>query len=214
MDVSNKTLGMLLVAAIVVSVGGTFLSLQQLGSLSGSTGFATSDSGQVNLTVAQTLSIELTDDVINFGECLLNDTNTIFVDSSVVRGSVDNAYCDNTAGFPDDLALRNAGNVHACVNMQTNANGTTLFGTDGDSGIGYKVYNHVSEGGCAGTLQATYRNFTSIGASDYPVCTNLTAIANQDKLNISIGAWLNPNAKVGGLMTLTINAADSAVGCP
>lgn len=211
MDISNKTLGLLLVAAIVVSVGGTFLSLQQLGSLS-ATGYATSDTGLVNLTVEEVLSIELIDSVIDFGQCTPHHTDDITVDSSLAAGAVNNSACSATGAFPDYLRLRNAGNVHACVDMQTDRNADDLFGTDGVSSIWYKVENATAPG-CAGTMQDAYNQLTLTGANDYPVCTNLTAIASFNQIDFFIQAIINPNAKDGGQMTLTINAADAGVGC-
>ncbi|MCF7799319.1 hypothetical protein K9M74_05445, partial [Candidatus Woesearchaeota archaeon] len=78
MDISNKTLGLLLVAAIVVSVGGTLMSLNQLESVS-PTGFATTGSGTVDLDIGSYVAIVVDDTAINFGTCTLVDTgNTLF----------------------------------------------------------------------------------------------------------------------------------------
>ena len=77
MDISNKTLAMFLVAAIVVSIAGTTISLNRLGDISTSpTGFATSGVGNVSLNVNTDLSIVLDEAWINFGDCVPPATGT------------------------------------------------------------------------------------------------------------------------------------------
>jgi len=68
MDISNKTLALFLLGAIVVSLGGTIMSLNKLGDIS-SVGLVT-QTGTVNLAIESSLSITTQDrDTINFGTC-------------------------------------------------------------------------------------------------------------------------------------------------
>lgn len=63
MDISNKSLSLILVAAIVVSLGGTVVSMNRLNSLSGVTGYATATdtaTGETNLTIQSDVSITIT----------------------------------------------------------------------------------------------------------------------------------------------------------
>ncbi|MBN1175310.1 hypothetical protein JXA48_01565, partial [Candidatus Woesearchaeota archaeon] len=96
MDISNKTLGLLLVAAIVVSVGGTFFSLDKLNGFS-STGFAANEAGSVNLTINSTMSIKMNDSGIDFGTCTV--TGFMTFDSNLTGGTANNSNCNGT--FPD-----------------------------------------------------------------------------------------------------------------
>jgi hypothetical protein len=72
-DLSNSTLALLVLAAIVVSIGGTFVSLNRLNQLGGGpglTGFLTYNQtqyGRANLSVPSLAYINATDNTINLG---------------------------------------------------------------------------------------------------------------------------------------------------
>ncbi|MFP4118546.1 MAG: hypothetical protein ACLFTH_00665 [Candidatus Woesearchaeota archaeon] len=205
MAISNKTLSVLLIAAIVVSVGGTFFSLMMLNTPTGPTGFNTQEEGEVILNVPESLSITLEDSSIDFGDCTPDTTDTIYVDSFQGAGDVDNSNCSDTGSFPDNMTLVNNGNVDALVNLTTSDNASALFGTTGDNGFAYKVQNQSSNPGCAGTMQQNYLNFTD-PAIGYDVCSNLTAVSGQNRVEIFAAAWLSPQAAGGGEATWTFDA--------
>ena len=205
MAMTNKTLSVLLIAAIVVSIGGTFFSLMMLKSPS-PTGMATNQDGDVTLTVAELLSINLEDAAIDFGECTPANTQSIFVDSNQAQGAVNNANCTGSSAFPDIMTLANNGNVDANVYITVTKNASDLFGTAGDNGFGYKTFNDSINPGCAGALQTAYVNFTTTGATQYNVCDNLTALNGNNKVGISAAAWLSTQATGGGSDTWTFTA--------
>ena len=65
-EISNKAIAFLLLIAIVTSIGGTFLSLDRLGTLRpGATGAATGQ-GTVDVLVDQDISITIAIDAIDF----------------------------------------------------------------------------------------------------------------------------------------------------
>jgi len=76
-DVSNSTLALFVVLAIVVSVFGTFMSLSKLDQMTGVgiTGFASAD-GKANLSVRSSSNIQLLDDLVELGALNINDTNS------------------------------------------------------------------------------------------------------------------------------------------
>ncbi len=154
MDISNRTLGLLLVAAIVVSVGGTLMSLNQLETIS-PTGFASSDTGTVTLTITQTASLTLDDDTIDFGSCT-TDTEATFTtyNGSLAAAGENNSLCSNSVGLPDSMTIRNSGTVDISVTMNASANGSTLFNSPSS-----KWYYSMSNGAgtsCNGTLQSSW----------------------------------------------------------
>ena len=57
-EISNKTVAILVVAALAVGVAGLLLNLGSTHRLGGLTGFVTSDTGNVNLTIASSLNIQ------------------------------------------------------------------------------------------------------------------------------------------------------------
>ena len=175
MSVSNKTLSVLLLAAIVVSLGGTFISLNRLGDLP-TIGHAT-DTGTVDLNIESLLSITTADsNAINFGTCELSgpDANQMITINSETVGGLesagegDNGGCEGyTEAVP--IAVRNNGNVDVEVQMEVNNTGTAEGGTflnSGDTGstdseFNYKLLDdgwvHVTSGdqmagGCTGNL--------------------------------------------------------------
>ena len=87
MDISNKSLALILIASILISVGGTFTALIKLDQLRGTqiiTGFAsTGATGQANVTVSSQIALTAIANFMNFGggfangsTCRLNSTNT------------------------------------------------------------------------------------------------------------------------------------------
>jgi len=88
-DISNRTLAILLVTAIVVSLSLTLGVLNKLET--GTVGRATTDTGQVNLTVESTLSIILRgSSVIDFGSGYVNES-----DSNCLWSAWGNSYHAN-----------------------------------------------------------------------------------------------------------------------
>ena len=58
-DLSNKSLALLLLVVMVVSLFGTFMVLNRVGTQYGPTGFALQETGYVNLTISSFMSILL-----------------------------------------------------------------------------------------------------------------------------------------------------------
>jgi hypothetical protein len=193
MDITNKTLAVMLVAAIVVSIGGTFISLTRLGDAS-TIGYNTYNaSGEVSLTIQSSLSITTTDsDTINFGSCNLGEGSAGITINSDVSGLGSNTGADCSgagSGFiATPIAVRNDGNLHANVSFNVSkvgtGNGGDFLNTGStDSSIGYKLLNQglVGSAGCAGILgngvdntsMASYVVFQN--TSELNACSNLTA---------------------------------------
>ena len=73
-DISNRTLALLLVTAIVVSLGATVYTLNTMSGVRLPTGRAGSEAGEVNLTVENAISILLWNSTIDFGKGHVNQT--------------------------------------------------------------------------------------------------------------------------------------------
>jgi len=71
-DISNRTLALLLVTAIVVSLGATVYTLNTISGVRIPAGRATSEAGEVNLTVESAVSIILWNTTIDFGQGFVN----------------------------------------------------------------------------------------------------------------------------------------------
>ena len=211
MDLSNKTLGLLLVAAIVFSIGGTIISLDRIENLpreaTRTTGFATlNDSGTVTLNITDSLSITLVNATIDFGACQVNTTNGFStVDSNQGAGALDNDLCSNVGGLPDYLVLENDGNVNANVTVQSNVTGSSFF-NDAGSSIWYLTADVSGDEGCtAGNLQASYTEF-SAADTDFLACDNLSSANAGDQIQLAIQANFTDSATGGGTFGLTFIA--------
>lgn len=202
MDISNKTLGLLLVAAIVISIGSTVISLDKLDGFS-TTGFVTNNvtNGTVNLTIDTTLSIVLDDAAINFGLCTIPGGQSIDVDSDLINTSLNNTLCSASALYAaagDFLTVRNNGNVDAAITIKPDKVSNDLFNDGASSWIAYKA-----DGACTGTAVTSYANFTTAN-TEHNFCDDL---APTDSENLTIRVHLSQTAKTGGNMKLTFIAA-------
>ena len=180
MDISNRALAVLLLAAMVVSLGGTIISLNKLGSVT-TTGYATSDVGNVSLTVEGEISLTLdTYNLINFGSCTPTGGAPVVVNSE--GGHATSSVCPGftVAGADSNFSIRNDGNVNINVNITPGNRGEAhggdfLESASSSSAIAFRSIAGGSAGGngCVSGLVATYTNFTT--ANQIRACGNLTA---------------------------------------
>lgn len=126
-EVSNKTLATLLIAAIVISLGGTLISLNKLGKvqvgiMAGVTGRAT-DTGTVNVTIIEDLTIDVNDTNhgIDFGSGIVNDPNTYEdLDSREWNGTTGNHTGNGNWSETDDgILIENQGTVDLNITVQS-----------------------------------------------------------------------------------------------
>lgn len=210
MDISNKTLALFLLAAMVVSLGGTIMSLSQLSDLS-ATGLIT-DTGTVNIDIAAAVSITTEDDnAINFGTCTPFAGQNATVNS---EGTENSTICDGT--FPDPIAIRNNGNVNALVTVQSSKFGVADGGTflTSDSAESRFSIKTISDGvgfsgGCSGTLIGTYDAFTT-AADNKTACSVLDVGATANSILAHVQIVVPFDAPTAGdSLTLTFEGTQA-----
>ena len=124
-QISNKALALLVLATLAVVITATSV---QLGGFTGlSTGV-----GDVTLTIDTNLEIEVFETAINFGNCQVNSSRNIILDSSEANAGPDGTLCSNSASFPSDIQVRNIGNVVANVNVTPQCNLAGWLNSPGD----------------------------------------------------------------------------------
>ncbi len=204
MDISNKTLAMFLVAAIVASIAGTMISLDKLGAIDGPTGYVPHDyTGNVTINISEELSITIsTDSTIDFGACAPLAGQTAFLSSTNNTDAWDS--CGDSGSLPDEFVILNDGNVHANVTVNVTNTGTAhSSGTfipnsagGGDSYIAYAVTD--DDAGCLGGDRpaAGFHNFTDT-TSSFQLCDNLTFTTATKDVNVDIGIGLPADATPG-----------------
>jgi len=164
-EISNKALMYVLFVAIVVSVGSTMYSLGNLANGPAYTGMAIS--GDVNVTIESTTTINLTDNLIDFGaggliggatSCLLNSSTGTMIPSGCSDFDGDGA----TSG--DTMAFENIGSATLDLGV-TGTDATSFIGgdsptfegkcaSDDDTGEGaaFTIDGSVVETNCCASL--------------------------------------------------------------
>ena len=185
-ELSTNALAALLVVAILVSVGGTFVSLSKLRaeSISAITGAATSGTGTTTATITNVTAITIHQSPVAFG--------------SIAAGDQD----DTTDSTPVPFQVNNSGNVP--LNITVNA--SVLFTSPGVNRSSYRFSCGADEGPNCPTGSST-------SATDMPTANdtglNRTAIFdfpsanNNDSREVEIYISV-PGDEAGGAKTSTI----------
>ena len=119
-DISNKTLALLVGVAIVVSVVGIFVA-QEGAQI---TGYGTTETGVVNLTIAASVSINVTGD-IEFGVGTVAGTTQDFADLFSNNGTVRGGNWTFSSQF---ITIENDGTVNVTLNVRSDKNATGFIG--------------------------------------------------------------------------------------
>jgi len=144
-EVSNRAIAILLVLAIVISITGTFVSLQRISRL-GVSGFATT--GITNLTIATSKAITVTNN-IDFGSGYATDGTTCTMESNATSAET-NCNGAGSSGIDWDerplsvqyFVINNSGNVFTNVSANATDDATTWIGNY--AGVAAYIAGHAS----------------------------------------------------------------------
>ena len=130
MDLSNKSLALILVVAIVISLGGTIVSLDRLNKLNphGFTGFATGNAtGTANFSLQTNVVITFVNSLVNFGTGYVNATNNSNYCEITTNGTFNGtgACLGGLTNATTPFYIQNNGNenVNLTLNASANASG-------------------------------------------------------------------------------------------
>ncbi len=216
-DISNRTLALLLVTAIVVSLGFTMFSLNKIDQAS-ITGRALTQPGNVTLNIQDATSIYLYKSLVDFGAGYVNTTKATCATNATLNASyryIDSNDNDCWVGTtepprPTGLALENDGNRNVTITIK----GPTPAGFFQGQGapianISWKSRNNET-GSCVSGLQATFISFDSTAQS---ACGRLLFTPSiSDDLAIDIQVIIPAGLPVGGYSNSTIELTAAAVG--
>jgi hypothetical protein len=208
--VSNKTLALFIVATVVVSLGGTLLSLNKLQEISRFqqapatkevTGMASS-AGKVELTITTNASCRIESNV-SFGSA--GQQGTTFLLSSERDND---PFNDCTSGTScTGLQVNNTGNVNLTVNMTSNVTGATLL--DGQVGAGVEDFQYTVKSGIAtatsanGTDSACYNlvpldyTWGNVAAADTIICSRMLFGRDTSMLTLEYNVTIEPSLPPG-----------------
>lgn len=210
MDTSNRTLAYFLIAAIVISLAGTIISLNKLGRVT-VTGAITT--GNATLVIVTNASIKF----VTGTDTCTNDASSVNWGSGYTTGTCSMttitseslptlcANFSNQAGCP--LFIENDGNVNLSVNLNASQNGTDLFGTTGTL-YTYSLRWKVSNNGTSDCQVGLKQNetFIEVNKTNPQICSDFGYITGDDTLkvdmNVSFGDQATKGAKTS-ILTVT-----------
>ncbi|UZE93952.1 MAG: hypothetical protein IB618_00020 [Candidatus Pacearchaeota archaeon] len=133
-EISNKFLVFLLVVAILVTIVGTWYSIDRVNRLAGVTGYGTA--GYVNVTITGKISINITQPYCGFGSGHVTEGYDYAI---LAPGSTGEPPCcelgdtkanwTNTTSYaPDCMVIKNVGNTNAKINVSSDKDAATMIG--------------------------------------------------------------------------------------
>jgi len=207
MEMSNKSLALLLVVAIVISLGGTFISLNKLNQIvvfapPRLTGRALTGSGQVNLTISTNSSCTVDNDV-NFGSGKPTQTRTLTTDQN---NNFDGFSCNGaTPGTGNcwGLQINNTGNVRINVTFNSTKDGAELLGLGHQaSDFAYLIDDSEIESNSCTTDGVS--SFTATPKANTLLCRGLNYTDSTDVIIMDFNVSIDQNTAPGN-KTTTIN---------
>jgi len=198
-EISNKTLAILLIGAIVISLGGTLISLNRLARirLPGITGFAT-DIGGVNLSITGVTEVNWTTDDIYWGP----GTVTTGTSTCTLTSYDGNTNCTTFGTVSSPLVLENIGNTNVTLNITCGKTAATFIG-HADA-----VYHNKEPGSCPG-LAISAGAFQTASTDPVVVCNStgggFLATDGSDTMNFDVRVVI-PSAAPSGSKTSTFTA--------
>ena len=217
-EISNKTLAILLIGAIVISLGGTLISLNKLTNVKipGITGFAVNESTEgadIELQISSLVKVWWSIPNINWGTGGVN-TSTIGCTLQSFAPSIGG----NCTGFDEQLlglVLVNTGTVDASLKIMTGKDAVGFIGGGNDSNppvYQWKAADYFGEAGsCTNStgfnLDQFYDAETGIARD---VCSNFTMNNSHDAIQFDVKVWI-PNDAPADLKYDTITATATAI---
>ena len=204
-DISNKSLAALLVVAIVVSVAGTWLVVNNGPGLAKLTG-GVADTGTASMTISTTASIMFEDDAVAFGAVGVDvGQTTCTLDTSV--GGADGTGCK--AGFTaetDGFTIQNDGNKDLIVDLNVSNNAAGFFG--GTGAVYQYKGNEVEVGSCA--TPSYSGGYTDVNTSNPQICDNLDYTDASDEIHFDVKVVV-PYDATAGAKSSTWTATGTAI---
>lgn len=212
MDLSNKSLALLLLAAIVISLGGTIVSLNKLSQVQ--VGIPDSPTAlvpgwtAVNITESVGCAIDYN---VDFGEDTPGNKNLSSNINNVADG-FNNCISGNTCS---GMQVNNTGNVNLNVNFSSNQGASAFLGGASVAATDFR-FNMTNgtqpgapaRGGCFNVSGTTgWGAYVNIVASTQNVvCQNLSYGDSNDIVNIEYNVNIRPDTPVGAKnATITVN---------
>jgi hypothetical protein len=223
-ELSNKALALLLVVAVVVSLGGTMVSMSRLNKLESAesiTGYSLYTTvGGVNVTITSTTAINFTTNYVNFGTGIVNGSCGFCNMYTISSGTgVLGPCCQDFTAPSSGLILENIGNVNVSLEMNSSMSALDFIGGSGTPGPQFRMNVSEKEAySCANLtyapgsgLNETWNNtFAEVPTSNSRVCQRFRPDIASDELRIDINITV-PDNSYTGLRTAVLSATASTL---
>jgi hypothetical protein len=205
MDINNKALAVLLIVAIVASLGGiiTIMNINDA-----PTGLASEDTstGTVDYNISSNVLVNFTTASINFGVGYI-DTST--ADNCTMDTQNNNnkssSSCVGLSAVNGGLVLENIGNKNASINLSfTDVNAFLSYISGGQSHLKYRV-NDSSEGACNSSTPSVYTTVAAAGV-ETTICDEMNTITASDSFVIDLEIAIDYRESGNNNMTITAEA--------
>jgi hypothetical protein len=214
MDISNKMLAWLVIAAIIISFAGTLTSLYKLNSVSNSGYFTYNDTGTATVDVSQSVILRYAINSIDFGAGSVDSQGgynncTLLINGSSTITQVGCSGFNNNSAFGDSFILENAGTSFLSVTLNFSKNATNFIGGNASLTLfKYTISNNESSS-CVGALNNTAWTEVIENAS-VPICTNMSWTDITDSLRVGISIAI-PNDVTSGIKTVSVLAQGTGI---
>lgn len=200
-ELSNKTLALLLVFAIIFSLGGTLLTLNKIKKV-GITGMVTNvTSGYVNASVESRVAANLTLKAVDFGIGYVTmGCNNCTLDTQ--GGSTPGGCCSDFSTAQRGIVIENSGNQVLKIEVNFSLNASDFIG--GDTSINeFKMLVVQNESKSCKTLGATWSStyanvpIYNTGETAGEVCDRLSPNLANDSIRLHINITIPDDASAG-----------------
>lgn len=204
-EISNKTLAVIVVAAIVVTLGSTALILRMGAPVV--TGMAT-ESGTAEFNITSVVSIRMVDNLINWGDGAVDaGEDYAWVDSEGNSGN------DTAAPFTtqsNGLIVENDGNVDVNLTVASSKDASTFPGGDATNrDFEWKIKNPGTRDNTGTCAISTYADVATTNTS---ACSNLTSEDSGDRVELDLYVQIPSDVAPGSQSTTIYFVAESAEG--
>jgi hypothetical protein len=222
MEITNRTLVMLFLVTLAITIFGTLTSLSRISGLESLTGAWESGSttrGSVNLTIQSSVNINFTQDRANFGSGYVDmNVSACYLETSKANfGCV--SFTDGASVKP--LLLENQGNANVRLNLSnTNTSTSLIGGTNPGYAWMWETPETTSNANltCARESPAnstltnnTFANITTALTSLSMLCSMFNATDTADVINISFKLLIPNNAPARSGLSDTWTAVAVAI---
>jgi hypothetical protein len=218
MEISNNRLAVILLIAVIISIGGTIVSLNKLntlGKIKTTTGLVTVNStGTTLLNISSVTSIRFSINTVDFGAGAVNTTLgfnncTLSINgSSTISKTGCAGFNDDNPSATDTFIIINDGNNFLNVTLNASANATDFIGGNA-SVVAFQYALGENESGSCSGYSVSFPGWTDVSTADPKICDNLSYQPTSNSIRVGIRIVVPANAPQGP-KTATFTATGTA----